>query len=84
MFRRRTGRGDYLRPFLTLMEGKPVGYAELVAAGRKMAQQFICQGCSVILCEDGTRAGVWDLERLTDAEAMDWGFWLASKAHQSW
>jgi hypothetical protein len=36
----------------------------------------------VILNSDGPWSGVWDLEKLTDSEAVAWGMWVAKKARQ--
>jgi hypothetical protein len=74
------GRGDSLRPLFAFLEGKPVAYLELVAAGRSLAHSLISRGVSTIACDEDEWAGVWDLERLTDADAVDWGLWVAKKA----
>jgi hypothetical protein len=65
---------------VTFLEGKPVPYQELVAAGRRLAQALVSRGHSIILCGESEWVGVWDLERLTDGEAVDWGLWVARKA----
>jgi hypothetical protein len=36
----------------------------------------------MVIREQGEWAGVWDLERLTDGEAVDWGLWVAAKARK--
>jgi hypothetical protein len=80
MLRREASRGDPLRSLVTFLEVKPVPYQELVAAGRKLAQALVSRGRTIILCGESEWAGVWDLERLTDGEAVDWGLWVARKA----
>lgn len=74
-----TDRREVLRPFLAAMRGAQVPWAELVEAGRKVAAVLVAHGRPVTLCADGPWAGVWDLERLTDDEAVAWGMWVASK-----
>lgn len=79
MTHKQTNRLEALRPFLTVLDGDPVPHAELVAAGRRMAGALVAHGRPVTLCADDRWAGVWDLERLTDDEAVAWGLWVAMK-----
>jgi hypothetical protein len=71
--------GDVLQPFLTVLEGGLVSYRDLVSAGRRMAGALVAHGRPVSLCDESQWAGVWDLEKLTDGEAVDWGLWVATK-----
>lgn len=73
-------RRDILQPFLAVLDGTQVPYGELVTAGRMIAGALVAQGRPIALCGDSMWAGVWDLERLTDVEAVDWGLWVATKA----
>jgi hypothetical protein len=83
MTHKHTNRPDALRPFLTLLDGTPVPLAELVAGGRRMAEVPVAHGRPVTLCADDHWAGVWDLERLTDDEAVSWGLWVVMKTRPS-
>jgi hypothetical protein len=76
---KQTNRRQALQPFLAVLAGAPVPDAELVAAGRRMAEVMIAHGKPITLCADGQWAGVWDLEYLTDDEAVAWGMWVARK-----
>jgi hypothetical protein len=76
---KQTNRREVLRPFLTLLEGTPVPHVELVNAGRRMAEVMVDHGRPITLCPDGQWAGVWDLQYLTDDEAVAWGMWVAMK-----
>jgi hypothetical protein len=76
----RIGRGDALQPFVQVLTGTPVPYRELIAAGRSIADALVARGRTVSISGDDHWAGVWDLERLTDAEAVDWGLWVAYRA----
>jgi hypothetical protein len=69
---REVSRRDILHPFLSVLEGGPARYGELVASGRMLAQALVTSGRPISICEDYPWAGVWDLERLTDGEAVDW------------
>ena len=80
--RQKDRREEVLRPFLAAMDGEPVPYGELVEAGRKIAAVLVTHKLPVILNSDGPWSGVWDLERLTDSEAVAWGMWVAKKARQ--
>ena len=82
MPRRQTNQRDVIRPFLTVLDGTPVSHAELAAAGHRIAQVLVAHGRPVILCGEAHRAGVWDLERLTDEEAVPWGLWVAMKVRR--
>jgi hypothetical protein len=73
-------RGDVLQPFLEVLRGTPVPYRELIAAGRSIADALVARGRTVTISGDDHWAGVWDLKRLTDAEAVDWGLWVAYRA----
>jgi hypothetical protein len=75
-------RREILGPFLAILDGDPTPKADLVAAGRKLAQALVEYGRPVILCGEGGWAGVWDLERLTDAEAVAWGLWVTMKVRR--
>jgi hypothetical protein len=72
-------RGDVLEPFLGVLEGSIVPYAELVHAGRLIARAMVALGRPIVISAEDTWAGVWDLERLTDREAVAWGFWVVSR-----
>jgi hypothetical protein len=72
--------GDILQPFLTVLDGQVVPYRELVSAGRRIAHALVANGWPVVLCGEDQWAGVWDLERLTDGEAVKWGLWVAAMA----
>jgi hypothetical protein len=73
----KVGRGDALQPFRDVLAGAAIPYRELIAAGRSIADALIARGRTVSLSGDDHWAGVWDLERLTDAEAVEWGLWIA-------
>jgi hypothetical protein len=45
-----------------------------------IAGALVAQGKTLTFCMDTHWAGVWDLERLTDGEAVDWGLWVATQA----
>jgi hypothetical protein len=60
--------------------GAVVPYRELVGAGRMIAGGLVSQGKPLAVCMDAHWAGVWDLERLTDGEAVNWGLWVATQA----
>jgi hypothetical protein len=76
-----SGRAAILQPFFTVLKGTPVPYRELVAGGRSIADALVARGRTVFaISGDDHWAGVWDLERLTDAEAVDWGLWVAYRA----
>jgi hypothetical protein len=82
MSEQRTTRGDSLGPFLAALDGTPVATVELVDAGRRLARALVRYGRPVILCSDDRWAGVWDLERLSDDEAVSWGLWVAMKVRR--
>jgi hypothetical protein len=65
--------GEVLGPLLAAMGGKPVPYGALVEAGRKIAAVLVTHRLPVILNSDGPWSGEWDLEQLTDEEAVAWG-----------
>lgn len=82
MTHKQTNRREALWPFLTALDGTPVPHAELVAGGRRIAETLVAHGMPISLCADGQWAGVWDLERLTDDEAVSWGLWVALKVRE--
>jgi hypothetical protein len=47
-----------------------------------IAAVLVTHRLPVILNSDGPWSGVWDLEQLTDGEAVAWGMWVATKARQ--
>ena len=73
---------EVLRPLLAAMDGEVVPYRELVEAGRMIAAVLVTHKLPVILNSDGPWSGVWDLERLTDDEAVAWGMWVAKRTRQ--
>ena len=73
-------RREVLAPLLEAVDGKAVPHAKLVEAGRKLADALVAHGHPVTVIEDGPWAGVWELDRLTDDEAVAWGMWVAGKA----
>jgi hypothetical protein len=77
-----TDPGDVLQPFLTVLDGRVAPYRDLVSAGRRIARALVAKGWPVVLCAESHWAGVWDLERLTDREAVDWGLWVAAMARR--
>jgi hypothetical protein len=72
-------QGDIIQPFLAVLEGTVVPYTELVNAGRMIAAALVAQGKPLAVSTDPDWAGVWDLERLTDREAVEWGLWVATR-----
>jgi hypothetical protein len=76
---RQINRREVLGPFLAALRGSPVPYSDLVQAGRMVAAVLVAHGRPISVCGDGPWAGVWDLERLTDDEAVIWGMWVATK-----
>jgi hypothetical protein len=83
MTHKQTEGREALKPFLTVLDGIPVPRTELVAGGRRMAEILVAHGRPITLCPDDHWAGVWDLERLTDDEAVSWGLWVAMKIRPS-
>jgi hypothetical protein len=77
-----TGHPTLLSPFLACLDGEPTPKADLVSAGRRLARGLVLRGRSVIICEDGPWTGVWDLDRLTDEEAVAWGLCVATKVRR--
>jgi hypothetical protein len=71
--------GDLLQPFLIALDGGLVSYRDLVSAGRRMAGAPVAHGRPVSLCDESYWAGVWDLEKLSDGETVDWGLCVATK-----
>jgi hypothetical protein len=45
-----------------------------------IAAVLVTNGMPVILNGEGHWSGVWDLDQLTDEEAVAWGMWVATKA----
>ena len=70
-------RGDVLGPLWAVLDGRFVPYDDVVNASRRVAAALISRGKPFSLCGPGALAGVWDLERLTDDEAVAWGVWVA-------
>jgi hypothetical protein len=68
-----------LGPFLDVLDGTPVLRDELVSAGRRLAEILVARGKSLFLSVEDQWAGVWDLERLTDGEAIAWGLRVGMK-----
>jgi hypothetical protein len=79
MTHKQKDRRGALGPFLDALDGTPVLHDELVSAGRRLAGILVARGKSLILSVEGQWAGVWDLERLTDDEAVAWGLRVATK-----
>jgi hypothetical protein len=82
MTHRQKDRRGALGPFLDVLDGTPVPHEELVSAGRKLAEILVARGKSLILSLKGEWAGVWDLERLTDEEAIAWGLRVGMKVKE--
>jgi hypothetical protein len=47
-----------------------------------IAATLVNHGRSLSIISDGPCAGVWDLERLSDDEAVAWGMWVATKVRR--
>jgi hypothetical protein len=75
----RSGRDDVLAPLFAVLDGAVVAYTELIYAGRKIAGGLVGHGKPMILSDDDDSPGVWDLERLTDREAVVFGLWVAMR-----
>jgi hypothetical protein len=73
----RSSRNDLLSPLFAVLDGAVVSYAELVEAGRRLAGGLVKRGKPMILSDDEDSLGVWDLERLSDREAVTWGLLVA-------
>ena len=73
---------EVLAPLLALLRGEPVPYVDLVAAGRKLAGALVRGDRPLSVSTDGPWAGVWNLEELTDGEAVAWGMWVATRARR--
>jgi hypothetical protein len=69
-------REDVLGPLFAVLGGRFVPYEDVVGASRKLAAALVSRGKPYSLCADGALAGVWNLERLTDDEAVVWGIWV--------
>ena len=82
MTHRQLDREEVLRPLQRVLDGEPVPYGDLVQAGRMIAAALVNHGRSLSITSDGPGAGVWDLERLSDDEAVAWGMWVASKVRR--
>jgi hypothetical protein len=72
-------REDVLEPLWAVLDGRFVPYDDVVNASRKVAAALISRGKPFSLCGPGALAGVWDLELLTDDEAVAWGVWVATR-----
>jgi hypothetical protein len=79
----RKAREEILRPLLSALEGKPIPHAELLRTARLIACVLVDHGRPLSLTVDGPWAGVWDLQRLTDDEAVAWGMWVATKVRHA-
>jgi hypothetical protein len=44
-----------------------------------LAAALVSRGKPFSLCADGALAGEWNLERLTDDEALVWGIWVTMR-----
>jgi hypothetical protein len=73
------GEAKLVQALVEALEGRPVPYPEVVRSGRLIALALVRAGRPVTVVEEGPWAGIWDLERLTDAEAAAWGMWVATK-----
>jgi hypothetical protein len=82
MTHRQLDRRELLGPLKAALEGQAVPHDELVRAGRMIAAALVKHCRPVTICGDGPWAGVWDLERLTDDEAVAWGMWVATKVRR--
>lgn len=71
--------GGILEPLLKALEGEAVPRSEVIQASRQVAAALVTNGRPITLWGEGPWAGVWDLERLTDDEAVAWGLWLATR-----
>jgi hypothetical protein len=76
-------RREVLAPLLDAIDGKAVPHAKLVDAGRTLAAALVAHGHPIRLIEDGPWKGVWELDRLSDDEAVAWGLWVAGKVQES-
>jgi hypothetical protein len=72
-------RNEVLEPLFAVLGGRFVPYEDVVNASRKVAAALISRGKPFSLCGEGSWAGVWALERLTDDEAVVWGVWVATR-----
>lgn len=68
-----------LDPLLKALEGEAIPRSEVIEASRLVAAALVTNGRPITLWGEGPWAGVWDLERLTDDEAVAWGLWLATR-----
>jgi hypothetical protein len=64
---------DRLRPLLAFLKGKPVPYQEMLAASRQLAEALVPRNHSIILIGKGEYDGLWDLEQMSDGEAVELG-----------
>jgi hypothetical protein len=76
----RTIEADVIEPFVRVLEGRPVPYGDLVRGGRMLAGALVARGKTLAVSTDEPWAGVWDLEHLTDSEAVEWGLCVATEA----
>jgi hypothetical protein len=82
MSHRQLDREQVLRPLRRALTGEPVPHAELVRAGRMVAETLVKHGRTLSITSDGPWAGVWNLDRLSDDEAAAWGMWVATKVRR--
>ena len=82
MTHRQVNREQVLRPLRRVLAGEPVPHADLVQAGRMIAAALVNHGRSLIITSDGPWAGVWNLDQLSDDEAVAWGMWVATKVRR--
>lgn len=66
-------------PFWAVLQGRPAQHEDLIEASRRLAAVLIGAGKPISIASHGPWAGVWDLERLTDAESVAWGMWAARR-----
>jgi hypothetical protein len=83
MTHKQRDRRGALGPFLDVLDGTPVLHDELVSAGRRLAEILVARGRSLVLSLEGQWAGVWDLERLTDEEAIAWGLQVGREVKEA-
>jgi hypothetical protein len=82
MTHKRTEGREALRPFLTVLDGTRF----LMSTWWREAKDGRGSGRprqAHYPLPDGHLAGVWDLERMTDDEAVAWGLWVAMKVRTS-
>jgi hypothetical protein len=78
----KVGREDLVQPLVRAVEGEPVPYSEVVRSGRLIAAALVNRGRPVSISVEGSSAGVWNLDRLSDEEAAVWGMWVATRVRR--